>query len=327
MRRACPRRRVTALADGPLWNVLGAVQDTGLLQIRDAYFPWAKLGLAPAEKYLNSGAFSWTWPAGGGSTSRIRSWSYLRAEGHEIPSPDSGRRTSSSLESGGSCTRGGTWPWIQPANAFANCRGRRAGLAQAIARPAVIHFVERPKPWEKDFSTGGSSSTCIYLDRTWWRGWRPGPPWSSSPPRQLEEETSNPEAFPFLPCNTGLSPLRTPRVSPLPRRSYSFARKSPALAERIPDRVRYVDGDEPVGPTGGRGALRTRRERMSMRKRNPSGSVGSNCVVVVTAADGRYALPLAVMGLDPSLPGPPAGAGRSRLCPRLGAFPLVTGER
>jgi hypothetical protein len=44
---------------------------------------------------------------------------------------------------------------------------------RTAADPWIVHFSGRLKPWNYRGSTVSDRQFYEYLDRTWWRGWRP----------------------------------------------------------------------------------------------------------------------------------------------------------
>ena len=131
-----------------------------VLQIRKAYFSWAEAG-SPAGREI---------PELRRPSHDLDRWrrerlaekmlAFLRSPGYEICFPDSACPQ---------CGLGWKWQQLHPRwnvtlHSACRClprlpREERALLAQAIARPSILHFAAGPKPWEKGCLPTGSSST------------------------------------------------------------------------------------------------------------------------------------------------------------------------
>lgn len=136
--------------------------------------PWRELGLDPATPYFNSGVLVVDLAAWRRHRVGERCLDLLREQ-----RPRWGDQDALNTVVGGA--------WHELPRRYnlqtADVRGDAAAWAlwpgdvqDAVARPAVVHFTERDKPWHPGSQHPLASLWFEQLDTTAWAGWRPAPP-------------------------------------------------------------------------------------------------------------------------------------------------------
>lgn len=165
---------------GRLWRKglkgrpLGAVQDAGFMVTEDVAMPYDGGEVPLSMKYFNSGVLLMDLARWRQEKFADRVLDYLRTYGDDASYPD---------QDALNAVFAGNWREL-PIRWNVNLHGcydrfstlsarDRDAFCEAITRPAILHFLGGPKPWEKGCCHHRAFLFNYYLDRTRWAGWRP----------------------------------------------------------------------------------------------------------------------------------------------------------
>jgi lipopolysaccharide biosynthesis glycosyltransferase len=154
-------------------KAVAAAQDSGFLQLENAFIPWAELGIQPSGKYFNSGVLLLDLDRWRRRRLAEDVLGYLRERGGDVAFPDQDAMNVIFVRQWRELHPRWNLQLDSPHLLRVLPRGERLLHAEAIARPGILHFAGGPKPWQKKCGHRRLFLYYLYLDRTRWRGWRP----------------------------------------------------------------------------------------------------------------------------------------------------------